>query len=230
MAIIMDGNARWAKKRSLPTQIGHKYGTENVIKIAESCIKFGVKFLTLYAFSSENWNRPAAEVNYLMELLESYIDNETKNLISKNIKILVSGNLVKISDKLAQKINAVEEATKNNSAITLNVAFSYGGRLEIIEATKKIAAAYQSNQISLAEIDEAYFVQNLYQPEIPDPDLLIRTAGDLRLSNFLLWQVAYAELYFTNKLWPDFNQNELFKAITEFNQRERRYGTRQVKS
>ena len=224
----MDGNARWAKKKSLPTQLGHKSGTQNVVKIVESCSEIGIKYLTLYAFSSENWNRPKSEISYLMNLLESYIDNESTNLLQKNVRVVISGNLSKIESSLQKKILSLENQSKSNSAITLNIAFSYGSRQEIIDATKKIAAAYKSESISIDEIDEDFFAKNLYQPEIPDPDLVIRTAGDLRLSNFLLWQSAYSELYFTDKFWPDFNQNDLFQAITNFNQRERRYGTREA--
>ncbi len=226
IAIIMDGNARWAKARGLPTQIGHKVGTENVAKITESCIEFGIKFLSLYAFSSENWQRPKSEVDYLMNLLGSYIDSETKNLIEKNIKVLVSGDLSAVSFSLVKKIEQIKELTKNNSAITLNVAFSYGARQEIVNAARKIAVSCQKNEVKIDSITEEIFAKNLYQPEIPDPDLLIRTAGDLRLSNFMLWQAAYSELYFTPKFWPDFSKEELQIAISEFNLRERRYGKR----
>jgi len=226
VAIVMDGNARWAKSKNLPLQVGHKIGSENVRKIAESCIELGVKNLTIYAFSSENWDRPASEVEYLMKLLEDYLDKETKPLMEKDIKIVVSGNLARVSSNLKASIARIEEITKNNKALTLNVAFSYGSRQEIIDAVKKISLAVVEGKISVEMIDEKLFVENLYQPEIPDPSLLIRTAGDLRLSNFLLWQVAYTELYFTEVFWPDFNKNHLLQAIQEFNKRERRYGKR----
>lgn len=226
VAIIMDGNSRWAKEKSLPTQFGHKYGSENVSKIVEACIEFGVKYLSIYAFSSENWNRPQDEIKYLMGLLAKYLDNETDNLVTKNIKVLVSGNLEKIEKSLAEKIFKVENLTRNNSAITLNVAFSYGARQEIVDSAKKIALALRNNQIEVSDINEDLFSKNLYHPEIPDPDLLIRTAGDLRLSNFMLWQIAYTEFYFTKSFWPDFDKKELAKAISVFNQRERRYGKR----
>jgi len=226
VAIVMDGNARWAKSKNLPLQVGHKIGSENVRKIAESCIELGVKNLTIYAFSSENWDRPVSEVEYLMKLLEDYLDKETKPLMEKDIKIVVSGNLARVSSNLKASIARIEEITKNNKALTLNVAFSYGSRQEIIDVVKKISLAVAEGKISVEMIDEKLFVENLYQPEMPDPSLLIRTAGDLRLSNFLLWQVAYTELYFTEVFWPDFNKNHLLQAIQEFNKRERRYGKR----
>jgi undecaprenyl diphosphate synthase len=226
IAIIMDGNARWAKSKNLPLQIGHKTGSENVRKIAENCIELGVKYLTIYAFSSENWDRPQDEVNYLMKLLEEYLDKETKPLIEKDIRIVISGNLQKLSSQAKDKISKIENLTKNNRALVLNVAFSYGSRQEIIEATKKIALEVSESKLSLNEIDEEKFSQKLYHAEIPDPDLLIRTAGDMRLSNFLLWQSAYTELFFTKTFWPCFAKKDLIEAIKDFNKRERRYGKR----
>ena len=226
IAIIMDGNSRWAKSKKLPLAVGHKTGSKNLQKITESCIEFGVKNLTVYAFSSENWDRPKKEVDYLMSLVEEYLDKEAKPLIEKGVKIIISGNLQRLSDKIKSKITKLEEATKNNSALTLNVAFSYGSREEIISATKNIALAVSKGDINIADIDENLISQNLYSPKIPDPDLLIRTAGDLRVSNFLLWQIAYSELYFTKKYWPDFSKKDLWAAIIEFNKRERRYGKR----
>ncbi len=222
IAIIMDGNARWAKSKNLPTQVGHKTGANNLQKVCESCIELGIKFLTVYAFSSENWNRPKEEVEFLMKLLEEYLDKETKPLNEKGVKIIISGNSSKISDALKNKIDAVEEITKNNQNLILNVAFSYGARQEIVDAVKKIVAENIPSEL----INEKLISEKLYQPEIPDPDLLIRTAGDYRVSNFLLWQIAYCELYFTEKFWPDFNKNDLLEAIKNFNQRERRYGKR----
>ncbi len=226
IAIVMDGNARWAKSRGLPLSFGHKAGSENVRKIAESCIEIGVKYLTIYAFSSENWDRPQEEVNYLMKLLDEYLENETAPLIEKGIKIVISGNLERLSNKTKAKIKEIEDVTKNNCKLLLNVAFSYGSRQEIIGAVKKIAFAVRNNDIDLVEINEDIFAKNLYHPEVPDPDLLIRTAGDLRVSNFLLWQIAYCELYFTKIFWPDFSKKDLLQAINEFNKRERRYGKR----
>ncbi|MDX2082407.1 MAG: isoprenyl transferase [Rickettsiales bacterium] len=226
IAIIMDGNARWAKAKKLPITIGHKTGSENVKKIAENCIEIGVKNLTIYAFSSENWDRPQSEVEYLMKLLDDYLEKETKPLIEKDVRIIISGNLTKLSAATKTRIQSLQDLTKNNQALTLNVAFSYGARQEIVNAAKKISLAVSEGKISLHELDEKLFAQNLYQPQIPDPDLLIRTAGDLRLSNFLLWQLAYSELYFTEVFWPDFSKHHLLEAINEFNKRERRYGKR----
>lgn len=222
VAIIMDGNARWAKQKNLPIKIGHKAGSENVRKISENCIELGVKFLTIYAFSSENWDRPQEEVNYLMNLLEEYLEKETKPLIEQGVKILISGNLQKLADSTKKKIIEIEEITKDNKALTLNVAFSYGSRQELVDAVKKIT----EQKIPAKEINEELISKNLYHPEIPDPDLLIRTAGDLRVSNFLLWQIAYSELYFTETYWPDFDKKNLLTAIQSFNKRERKYGKR----
>lgn len=226
IAIIMDGNARWAKSKGLPLSIGHKIGSENVRKIAESCIKMGVKNLTIYAFSSENWKRPQDEVDYLMKLLDEYLEKETKPLIEQDVRIVISGNIEKLPQQTKDKISALENLTQNNQALTLNVAFSYGSRQEIVDATRKISLAVSEGKISLNQIDEEFFAKNLYQPQIPDPDLLIRTAGDYRLSNFLLWQAAYAELYFTEVFWPDFSKQHLLQAINDFNKRERKYGKR----
>lgn len=225
IAIIMDGNARWAKSKGLPTSFGHKIGSENVRKIAESCIELGVKYLTIYSFSSENWDRPKDEVDYLMKLLDEYLEKEIEALIKKNIKILISGNLERLAAKTKNKIKEIEERTKNNAALTLNVAFSYGARQEIIDTTKKIALAVKNEVITVEKIDQEFFEKNLYQI-MPDPDLLIRTAGDFRVSNFLLWQIAYSELYFTRVYWPDFGKKDLQKAIIDFNKRERKYGKR----
>lgn len=226
IAIIMDGNARWAKAKNLPLSFGHKIGSENVRKVAESCIELGVKNLTIYAFSSENWDRPKEEVEYLMKLLDEYLTKETKPLIEKDVKIIISGNLEKLNKNTKEKISEIEEITKNNKALILNVAFSYGSREEITNAARKIALAVSNGKITVENINEDFFEKNLYHPEIPNPDLLIRTAGDQRLSNFLLWQAAYSELYFTKVYWPDFGKKDLILAISDFNKRERKYGKR----
>jgi undecaprenyl diphosphate synthase len=226
IAIIMDGNARWAKSRNLPIDLGHKFGAENIRKIVENCIEMGVKYLTLYAFSMENWDRPKDEVEYLLKLLDNYLESEIEPLIKKNIAIVIAGDLSKLSDSLRNKILKIEEATKNNDSLMLNVAFSYGSRQEIVDATKQIILALENKEITFSQIDEKLFSKNLYRSNIPDPDLLIRTAGDKRLSNFLLWQLAYTELYFVDVFWPDFDKNHLLQAITEFNKRQRRYGKR----
>jgi len=226
IAIIMDGNARWASLKKLPLKIGHKKGAENIENIVSASIELGVKFLTIYAFSSENWNRPKDEVEYLMKLLDQYLSDEIKPLTEKGVRILISGNLEKLSDSTKKKISEIENATQDNKVLTLSVAFSYGARQEIVDAVKKIAAQVQEQKINLENINEDLIAKNLYNPQIPNPDLLIRTAGDLRVSNFLLWQIAYSELYFTEKYWPDFSKKDLIAAIENFNQRERRYGTR----
>ncbi len=226
IAIIMDGNARWAKKRGLPLQVGHKTGSQNLQKIAQDCIDLGVKILSVYAFSSENWNRPKGEVSYLLNLLEDYLDNQMKNFLEKKIRLVILGDLERLDEKLKKKILNLQETTKDNQALILNVAFSYGSRNEIIDATKKIALAVSNKEINLTEIDENLFAKNLYQPNLPDPDLLIRTAGDLRVSNFFLWQIAYTEFYFSEVFWPDFCKKNLINAIISFNKRERRYGKR----
>ncbi len=226
VAIIMDGNARWSKKRKLPTNIGHKSGSENLKKVAESAIKLGIKTLTVYAFSSENWNRPKEEVNYLMNLLNEYLEKEASSLNERDIKIKILGDLSKISKSTRDKISKAQELTQNNKSLNLNVAFSYGSRQEIVAAAKKIANEVKEQRLAIEQIDEGVFAQNLYDTESGDPDLLIRTAGDFRVSNFLLWQLAYTELYFTKVFWPDFGEKDLIAAIQDFNQRERRYGKR----
>ena len=226
IAIIMDGNSRWAKSKGLPLKAGHKIGAENLQKVSQNCIDIGIKYLTVYAFSTENWDRPEAEVTYLMTLLEEYLDKETAPLIEKGVKIVISGNLDRLSDHIRSKIDNIQNTSHNNSNLTLNVAFSYGARQEIVDATKQIALATSQGKISVDEISEDLLAKHLYNPDIPDPDLLIRTAGDYRLSNFLLWQLAYAEFYFTNTYWPDFGKKELLQAIYDFNKRERRYGKR----
>lgn len=222
IAVIMDGNARWAKERKLPTVMGHRSGSMAIKTLVKSAIEFGVKYLTIYAFSTENWQRPQEEVGYLMGLVKEYLTKEINELIENDVKIVVSGHLANVDKSLVDNINKVVLRTKDNQTICLNVAFDYGSRQEIVDAFKKIIATINDSD----EIDENLISKNLYQPEIPDPDLLIRTAGEERLSNFLLWQSAYSELYFTKKFWPDFNKEDLVQAIFEFNQRKRNYGKR----
>jgi len=231
IAVIMDGNARWAKNKNLPVAMGHKAGSTAIKTLVKSAAEFGVKYLTIYAFSTENWQRPKEEVGYLMLLLREYLAKEVNELAENGVRIIVSGNLTNVEKSIVKKLREVEEKTKNNQTICLNVAFDYGSRQEIVDAVKKIIVAIESKKpedekINLDQIDEALISQNLYQPQVPDPDLLIRTAGELRLSNFLLWQLAYSELYFTEKFWPDFSKEDLHKAILEFNQRKRNYGKR----
>lgn len=226
VAIIMDGNARWAKKNGLSIEKGHQAGSENIREICKSCIKLGIKYLTIYAFSTENWNRPKSEVNHLLLLLNSYLKNEIKELNEKGVKLIISGNLERLPKKTVKQLEEAVRQTELNQALTLNVAFSYSSRQELVDATKKIASAVKSGQISVEQISEDLIVENLYQPQIPDPDFLIRTAGDFRLSNFLLWQAAYTELYFTKTFWPDFGPADLVEAINDFNRRDRKFGER----
>ncbi|MCE3255590.1 MAG: undecaprenyl diphosphate synthase [Rickettsiaceae bacterium] len=226
IAVIMDGNARWAKSKNLPTAAGHKAGSQAIKTLVKSAIEFGVKYLTIYAFSTENWQRPKDEVSYLMLLLKEYLTKEIDELVKNDVKIVVSGNLQNVEKSIVEKIKKIEEQTKDNKAICLNVAFDYGSRQEIVDGLKRIIVDIQKGKVSFDQIDQSLVSQNLYQPQIPDPDILIRTAGELRLSNFLLWQLAYTELYFTEKFWPDFSKQDLENAILDFNQRKRNYGKR----
>ena len=223
----MDGNARWAKNKSLPTSMGHKAGSQAIKTLVKAAVEFKVKYLTIYAFSTENWQRPKTEVGYLMLLLKEYLAKEVNELVKNGVRIIISGNLDKIDQSIITKIKQVEKKTKNNQAICLNVAFGYGAREEIVSAVQKIIVDVKNKKINLNQIDEGLISKNLYQSQIPNPDLLIRTGGEQRLSNFLLWQLAYTELYFTPKLWPDFSKEDLHEAILDFNQRKRNYGKRQ---
>ena len=226
VAIIMDGNYRWAKSKNLSLAFGHKKGVENIENIVDISLDLGIEYLTLYAFSSENWTRPKEEVDYLIKLLNDYLENDVEILIKKNIKIVISGDLTLLSKKTKQSIVNIENRPKQNKILTLNIAFSYGGRQEITNALKKIIADVCDNKINIEDINESVIAKNLYQPSIPDPDLLIRTAGDFRISNFLLWQIAYTELYFSKIFWPEFSKKEFLEAIINFNKRERKYGKR----
>lgn len=217
IAIIMDGNGRWAKKRGLARSFGHIEGAKSLRKIIEHSAKIGVKYLTVYAFSTENWKRATEEVSILMNLFAKYIKNERKTLEKNNIRFFVSGRKDNVSKKLLEEIENLEELTKNNDRMTLNIAFNYGGRNEIIDGINKIL------EEKLEKIDETAFGKYLYN-NFPDPDLVIRTSGEMRISNFLLWQLAYSEIYVTDVLWPDFNEEELEKAIKNYNQRDRRFG------
>ena len=224
IAIIMDGNGRWAKAQGKHRIFGHKNGVKAVREATEGCAEIGVRFLTLYAFSTENWNRPKTEVSALMELLFLTIGREIKTLQKNNIKLNVIGNIQSLPESNRKAIKEVMEATKNNTRMTLTLALSYGAREELIEATKAIATAYKEEKISIEDIDHQRISNSLYTKNMPDPALMIRTSGEHRISNFLLWQMAYTELYFTEKLWPEFSRNDLFKAICEYQQRERRFG------
>lgn len=224
IAIIMDGNGRWAKKRNMPRSYGHKKGAENVVKITRAMKESGVKFLTLYAFSTENWQRSADEVSALMSLLEEYLDKEFKEIMENNVRIIFIGERYMLSEAIQKKIELVENQSKNNNDLTLCVALSYGSRQEIIHATKKIAEMVQDKTLSIDNINQELISALMYTKDIPDPDILIRTSGEQRISNYLLWQLAYTELFFTETLWPDFDKAELDNIIKDFNNRERRYG------
>jgi len=224
IAIIMDGNGRWAKARGLPKVMGHTQGVEAVRRTVKACLKIGVKYLTLYAFSAENWSRPDHEVKVLFQLLENFIDKEFKIFHDNRIRLHIIGERERIQKDLLAKIESAEKDTKDYDSLTLNIALSYGGRQEILNAAKILAEDVRSAKINLSDIDERIFSSKLYTAGQPDPDLLIRTSGEMRVSNFLLWQICYTEFYVTEKLWPDFDEKELNKAIEEYNKRERRFG------
>jgi len=220
VAIIMDGNGRWAKKRGLPRFMGHRAGADNIQRVVKLFAGYGIKFLTLYMFSTENWNRPKREVTGLLKLLARRIDSETLAFHKDNVRIKHLGRLDRLPPELGQKIKAAVELTKNNSGVTLCLAFDYGSRDEIVEAAQRLI----NDGTSPASIDEALFSQYLYSSGIPNPDLVIRTGGEIRLSNFLLWQAAYSELYFTPVLWPDFGKKEIEEALLDYKKRQRRFG------
>ncbi len=225
IAIIMDGNGRWAKKKGFTRIKGHITGSRNVKKVVTGCIKNKIKYLTLYAFSTENWARPEKEINALMNLLLKFINNEKKDMHRNKIRLIVSGDLTRLNKNLQGAIKDVINLTKNNRRITVNVALNYGSREEILMAVKNIVSGCKKNRIKLNQINEQLFKKNLYYGDIlPYPDLLIRTSGEQRISNFLLWQIAYSELYFTETFWPDFNEKKLQKAIDHYYRRERRFG------
>lgn len=217
IAIIMDGNGRWAKEKGMPRTYGHKAGADTLRKILTSCGELGVKYLTVYAFSTENWKRAKEEVDALMFLFKTYLKNEKKLLMKNNVRFLVSGRKEGVSKDLLTEISKLEEATKGNTGITLNIAFNYGGRAELVDAIKEIV---KNNE---KEITEETVEKYLYN-QLPDPELLIRTSGEMRISNFLLWQIAYSEIYVTDTYWPDFNKDELIKAIESYQKRDRRFG------
>jgi len=220
VAIIMDGNGRWAKKRGLPRLVGHNAGGENIRPVVKIFADCGVKYLTLYMFSTENWNRPRIEVAGLLSLLARRIDQESRAFHQENIRLLHLGRLDRLSRKLREKVQAATELTKNNTGPTVCLAFDYGGRDEIVRAVARIAGA----SLRSDNIDESLFAQYLDNPGVPDPDLVIRTGGESRLSNFLLWQAAYSELYFTPVLWPDFGPKDVEEALSEYKRRQRRFG------
>jgi undecaprenyl diphosphate synthase len=221
VAIIMDGNGRWASARGLPRLAGHRAGTENLRTIIEAAVEFNIQYLTIYAFSTENWNRPEQEVKGLMRIFRNMLDRELKNLHENGVQLRHLGRLDPIDQDLQRRVKEAIELTKDNTRLILNVAFNYGGRDEILHAVKKII----KDGLAPEEIDADVFSQYLYTAESPDPDLIIRTSGELRCSNFLLWQGAYSEWYYTSAYWPDFDREELLKALVDFDHRDRRFGT-----
>ena len=225
IAIIMDGNGRWAKEKGKLRVEGHKKGAENIEKIIDYSIKLGVKYLTVYAFSTENWKRPEVEVKALMKLFAKYLEDKKEELKKQGVKLLVTGTEENIPNKLLKKIRDTEEYLSDCNQITFNIAFNYGGRKEIVDGINKIIKENRENK----EINEEEFKKYLYRPEIPDPELVIRTSGEFRVSNFLLWEIAYSEFYVTNVYWPDFDEREYDLAIASYNKRDRRFGGVNVK-
>ncbi|MEO6176201.1 MAG: isoprenyl transferase [Flavobacterium circumlabens] len=224
LAIIMDGNGRWAKQQGFLRAFGHENGTKSVKKTITTCAKLGIEYLTLYAFSTENWNRPKLEVEALMKILINSLKKELVTLQENNIKLNAIGNLDKLPKSAQKELLDVIEKTKNNTRLTLTLALSYGSREELVNAVRIISDKVKNNIISIDTIDDSIINEHLYTQNLPDVDLLIRTSGEHRISNFLLWQIAYAELYFTNVLWPDFKDQDLYEAIISYQKRERRFG------
>lgn len=224
IAIILDGNGRWAKKNKRPRNYGHLKGSENVEKICEDAYKLGIENVTIYAFSTENWSRPKEEVDALMKLLTDYLKRSVKKSKENNMQVRVIGDVSILTPKMQDSIRELEEKSKKNTGLKLQVAINYGGRDEIIRSIKYLATDLNKKNIKIDDIDEQLFNKYLDTADIPDPDLLIRTSGEQRLSNFLLWQLAYTEFYFTDVYWPDFNKEELIKAIEYYNNRDRRFG------
>lgn len=225
VAIIMDGNGRWAKARGLPRTAGHKKGADALRRTLDNCNKAGINYLTVYAFSSENWKRPSDEISDLMQLLQHYLHQELETLHEKNTRLRFIGDLSKLDSEIYKQLEFATDLTKNNTKFHLTVALSYGSRQEIVQTAQELARQVAAGKLSTEQISEELFSKNLYTQELPEPDLLIRTGGEKRLSNFLLWQSAYTELYFSDTLWPDFDVNDLNSALTDFSKRERRYGT-----
>lgn len=224
VAIILDGNGRWAKAKGMPRNYGHAQGSKNVEKICEEAWRMGIKYLTVYAFSTENWNRPADEVNALMKLLRQYMKTCLKTAEKNDMKIRVIGEMSRLDEDIRNRIHELVEATKNNQGLNFTIAINYGSRDEITRAVRNLAKDCQEGKVSPEQITESTISGYLDTKELPDPDLMIRTSGELRLSNFLLWQFAYTEFYFTEVWWPDFSKEELEKAIVYYNKRDRRYG------
>ena len=224
IAIILDGNGRWAKKKGMPRNYGHAQGSKNVERICEDAYKLGVKYLTVYAFSTENWKRPKDEVEALMNLLRNYMKTCLKTAEKNRMRVRVIGDKTALAEDIQKRIAELEEATKNNDGLNFQIALNYGSRDEMVRAMKQMCKDCKDGAIEIEQIDEALFEKYLDTSDIPDPDLMIRTSGEQRLSNYLLWQLAYSEFYFTDVLWPDFSKEELVKAIEYYNGRDRRYG------
>lgn len=224
IAVIMDGNGRWAQKKGNQRIFGHKNGVKAVRDTVEGAAELGIKFLTLYAFSTENWNRPKQEVDALMSLLITSINSETDTLIKNNIRLLTIGNIDGLPKNVSAKLKVLINKTANNNGLSLILALNYSARWEIVNAVKSIVSEHKQNPVDVNNIDNKFFEKYLNTKDIPDPDLLVRTSGEYRISNFLIWQMAYSELYFTEVLWPDFRRNDLYEAIVDYQKRERRFG------
>lgn len=225
IAIIMDGNGRWAKSRGLPRTAGHKKGAESLRRTMDACRKHGVKYLTVYAFSSENWKRPEAEINDLMQLLQHYLRNEMQTMHENNVRLRFIGDLSHLDEHIREQVEDAADQTKNNNQFNLTIALSYGGRQEIAHAMQKLGKQIEQGTLKAKDVTEAMITDALDTVGLPEPDLLIRTGGDQRISNFLLWQSAYTEFYFCDTLWPDFGETEFESALSDFSKRERRFGT-----
>lgn len=224
VAVIMDGNGRWARRRGLPRLAGHRQGVESLREVTRACGELGIEILTVFAFSTENWERPKEEVNYLLGLLDEVLERELPELHANGVRVRIIGRRSTLPPSLVQKIEAAEAKTAENRNLVLNVGFNYGGRAEIVDAVKWAVAQARLGKLDEAEIDEAWLSQAMYTRGMADPDLLIRTGGEARVSNFLLWQLAYAEIWFTPVFWPDFRRIHLLQAIVDYQQRERRFG------
>ena len=224
IAIIMDGNGRWAKQKNLPRTMGHKAGVETIREIVKECNRIGVKYLTLYAFSTENWKRPQEEISTLMKLLIEYLNKEVDDLHKNNVVVNHIGDISKLPQACQSDLVHAYNKTKNNTGVTMNLALNYGGRDEILSAVKKLIREYDNGKLGIADINEQNFSNHLYTAGMPDPDLIIRPSGEKRVSNFLLWQCAYSEFWYSNIYWPDFTVEDLHKAIDEFQKRDRRFG------
>jgi len=224
VAIIMDGNGRWAEHRGLPRVQGHQAGAESVRAVVRACKELGVRYLTLYAFSVENWIRPEEEITGLMALLESYLRDHEYELHENQVRFRAIGRLSDLPEPVQEELQRVMDATRDYASGELILALSYGGRAEITDAVRKIAAKIKSGEVGLEEIDEALIAKHLYAPDVPDPDLMIRTSGEMRISNFLLWELSYAELYVTDIYWPDFREEQFMEALREYQRRQRRFG------